>query len=59
MSKTNSLTSHTPQNSSHRVDKMSGMTKGFKETMIGVSKKIIKHITNKKRRQHLKDTDKI
>lgn len=59
MPKTNSLTSHHPERKSHRADKMSGMQKGLKEMWKGESKKFIKRFTNKKRRQLLKNTDKI
>jgi len=58
MSKTNSLTSHCPERTTHRADKMSGMGKGLKSLLNGSSKKFIKKFTNKKRRQVLK-TDKI
>jgi hypothetical protein len=59
MSKTNSLTSHHPERKSHRADKMSGMSKGLKELWKGHSKKFIKRFTSKKRRQLLKNENKI
>lgn len=59
MTKTNSLTSHHAESSAHRADKMSGMTSGELEYWTGKSKKDIKKFTNKKRRQLLKNTDKI
>lgn len=53
-SKTNSLTSHWPERNSHRVDKMSGLSKKWKKRFIGSSKKFYKKFANKKRRQYLK-----
>jgi hypothetical protein len=50
MSKTNSLTSHHGESSNSRADKMSGMTKGFKKSLVGKSKKDIKKFSSKKRR---------
>lgn len=57
MSKTNSLTSHYPERNSHRVDKMSGFTKGFKKSVRGFSKKFDKKFRNKKRRAFLKNSN--
>ena len=59
MPKTNSLTSHHPERNSHRADEMSGTDKGLKSLWKGESKKFIKRFTNKKRRQLLKNTNKI
>lgn len=53
MSKTNSLTSHCGESQNSRADKMSGMTKKFKKSMIGTSKRFFKKFSNKKRRQFL------
>ena len=54
MAKTNSLTSHTPERNSHRVDKMSGFRKAFKNLLRGKSKVFHKKFANKKRRNFLK-----
>jgi hypothetical protein len=54
VSKTNSLTSHTPERTSHRVDKMSGFTRYMKNLMIGKSKVFHKKFASKKRRNFLK-----
>jgi hypothetical protein len=54
MTKTNSLTSHTPERNSHRIDKMSGFTKYIKRLLIGKSKVFHKKFANKKRRNFLK-----
>jgi hypothetical protein len=48
MKKTNTLTSHTPESSASRADKMSGLDKEYRG-------KVIKHIAKKKRRQLLKN----
>jgi hypothetical protein len=53
MSKTNTLTSHTGERSSSRVDKMSGMGKNLKKMWVGASKVFIKKFASKKRRQFL------
>ena len=58
MSKTNSLTSHYPERTTHRVDKMSGLDKETKDGIIGKSKKFYKKFTNKKRRVVLKNENK-
>jgi hypothetical protein len=52
--KTNSLTSHTPERNSHRIDKMSGFRKIWKQLMVGKSKTFDKKFANKKRRSYLK-----
>jgi len=54
MSKTNTLTSHTPERSSRRIDKMSN---NKYEHWIGYSKKFIKKFSNKKMRQLLKQNN--
>jgi hypothetical protein len=54
MTKTNSLTSHTPERNSHRVDKMSGFTKYMKRCWVGHSKVFHKKFASKKRRNFLK-----
>ena len=54
MTKTNSLTSHHPERTSHRVDKMSGSTPYIKKLMQGKSKKFDKKFASKKRRNFLK-----
>lgn len=61
MKTSNSLTSHTPERNSHRIDKMSGLPKKFKTSLIGKSKKAYKKMSNKKRRILLKSflTEKI
>ena len=55
MTKTNSLTSHHPERTSHRVDKMSGMGKYIRGLLMGKSKVFHKKFTNKKRRNFLKN----
>lgn len=54
MTKTNSLTSHTPERNSRRVDKMSGYDKSYKKLLQGKSKKFDKRFASKKRRTFLK-----
>ena len=54
MSKTNTLTSHQGESRAHRADKMSGLPKGIKKMLIGISKKDIKKFSSKKRRSLLK-----
>jgi hypothetical protein len=54
MAKTNSLTSHTPERTSHRVDKMSGMGSRLKKMWVGHSKVFLKKFASKKRRNFLK-----
>ena len=53
MAKTNSLTSHHPERTSSRIDKMSGEDKDWKKLMRGESKKFIKRFSSKKRRNIL------
>jgi len=55
MTKTNSLTSHTPERRSRRVDKMSGFEQPHKSLMQGKSKKFDKRFASKKRRNFLKN----
>lgn len=55
MSKTNSLTSHTPERRSRRVDKMGG--KEISKLLKGYSKKFLKKFASKKRRMLLKDSN--
>ncbi len=52
--RTNSLTSHSPERSSQRVDKMGGW---FSKFWVGTSKKFPKKFTNKKRRQLFKQNN--
>lgn len=52
MSKTNTLTSHHPERTSRRVDKMSG--KEISEYAKGYSKKFLKKFASKKRRALLR-----
>lgn len=52
MSKTNTLTSHTPERTCRRVDKMGG--KEISEHWKGHSKKFMKKFASKKRRALLK-----
>ena len=56
MSKTNTLTSHTPERRTNRADKMSSDRNWLKQC-IGYSKTFMKKFASKKRRQLLKDTD--
>jgi hypothetical protein len=57
---TNSLTSHSGESSTSRADKMSGMGKDFMWNYYnGKSKRFMKKFANKKRRNLLKNTDKI
>ena len=51
--KSNNLNSHYPEKHSHRVDKMSGTISGRGE-MTPNGKKVVKKISNKKRRQLFK-----
>lgn len=51
--KSNNLNSHCPEKSSHRADKMSGNLSGKNKTT-PAGKKVLKKISNKKRRQLLK-----
>ena len=55
MHKTNTLTSHHPERTSHRVDKMSGFTKYMKNLLKGKSKVFHKKFASKKRRNFLKN----
>jgi hypothetical protein len=58
--KTNHLTSHHGESSSHRAAKMSGFTKDVRNSLLNKSKRFYKKFTNKKRRQLLKSlSDKI
>jgi hypothetical protein len=61
MQGSNSLTSHHPESTNSRADKMSGATKGYKKIMKGKSKKYYKKFMSKKRRIFLKkiNNDKI
>jgi hypothetical protein len=52
---TNSLTSHHSESSNSRADKMSGMPKSFRKSMVGSSKKFFKKFFSKKRRALLKN----
>lgn len=58
MNKTNTLTSHHPERRTQRADKMSS-DKDWLKLLVGYSKKFNKKFANKKRRQLLKNTDKI
>jgi hypothetical protein len=53
MAKTNTLTSHYPERTTSRIDKMSGDGIERKRTMRGSSKKFTKKFSNKKRRAML------
>ncbi len=53
---TNTLNSHTGESRNSRADKMSGLDRGFKKSMIGKSKRIIKKFYSSKRRMFLKNT---
>lgn len=55
MSKTNSLRSHNGESRISGVTKMSGLTKEFKKSMIGHSKRFIKQFYNRKKRMMLKN----
>ena len=59
MSKTNTLTSHHGESMAHRADKMSGLPKGSKKMLIGVSKKDIKKFTRRGFLKNEKFFDKI
>ena len=51
--KTNTLTSHSPEGSNQRADKMSGDLTTSNRILKGYSKKFLKKLRNKKRRQLL------
>lgn len=58
MSKTNTLNSHCGERRSHRADKMSGSGKDWMRLCCrGVSKKFMKHFSNKKRRAFLNNEE--
>lgn len=52
---TNSLTSHNGESRNSRSDKMSGLTKSCKKTLVGKSKTDIKKFYSAKRRMFLKN----